>query len=174
MRYILILALAAGGIAALKKRAKKENTLLLPDSRAFWGIALMTLGALAAAAPLGAVMDLAGALIAAGGALLLAWVLKFSLSYDEACFCLQGLKGARQYRYGQIAGQKLYLTQGGGVIIELHMEDGSAVSLQSDIPGVYAFLDRAFARWLAEKGIREADCPWYNPEQSCWFPEAEV
>ena len=58
-------------------------------------------------------------------------------------------------------------------MVELHMVDGSSVSVQSVMLGVYAFLDTAFAGWCRQKGINSDDCAFYDPSNSCWFPSVE-
>ncbi len=100
--------------------------------------------------------------------------LSFGIFYDDDSFllCRFGKKDA-EYRYEQIAGQKLYLVQGGSIIVELHISDGSAVSLQSSLDGIYPFLDHAFAAWCRQTG-RDADsCEFHDPSQSLWFPTVE-
>ena len=88
------------------------------------------------------------------GIALAVYYLSFGIFYDSETILLQrfGKKDVIYY-YKDIVGQKLYLIQGGNIVIELHMADGSAVSLQSSMDGVYLFLDTAFAGWCLQKGI---------------------
>ena len=70
-------------------------------------------------------------------------------------------------------GQKLYLVQGGNIIVELHMDDGTTVSLQSAMEGIYPFLDTAFAAWCLQTGRDPQSCDFHDPSQSLWFPTVE-
>ena len=99
------------------------------------------------------------------------YYLSFGIFYDgeSLLYCRFGKKSVT-YLYRQIVGQKLYQIQGGTVVIELHMEDGSVVSLQSTMDGVYPFMDTAFAGWCLETGRRMEDCDFYDPAKSWWFP----
>ena len=98
----------------------------------------------------------------------------FGIFYDEDSFIFTTFgKKSVEYRYQDIQGQQLYMVQGGNVIVELHMADGRAVSVQSAMLGVYAFLDTAFAGWCRQKGINSDDCTFYDPANSCWFPSVE-
>ena len=53
------------------------------------------------------------------------------------------------------------------------MSDGSAVSLQSSMEGIYTFLDTAFAAWCMQKGVDPQSCTFHDPSQSLWFPTVE-
>ena len=66
-----------------------------------------------------------------------------------------------------------FFITGGNIVVELTMDTGSTVSLQSTMDGVYPFLDAAFSAWCRQKGIREADCPFHDPSKSWWFPHEE-
>ena len=59
------------------------------------------------------------------------------------------------------------------VVVELHMQDGRSVSLQSTMEGAYPFLDVAFAGWCRQTGRTAEDCAFYDPGQHCWFPGME-
>ena len=100
--------------------------------------------------------------------------LSFGIFYDGESF-LQSRFGRKDvtYCYRDIQGQKLYLVQGGNIIVELHMADGSAVSLQSTMDGVYPFLDTAFAAWCRQTGRDPQSCDFHDPSQSLWFPTVE-
>lgn len=73
----------------------------------------------------------------------------------------------------EIQTQQLYLLTGGSTLIELHMTDGRAVSIQSTMQGAYQFLNYAFIQWCNQSGKAPADCDFYNPANSCWFPNEE-
>ena len=70
-------------------------------------------------------------------------------------------------------GQKLYLIQGGSVMIELHLADGRTIGLQSGMDGVYPFLDHAFYAWCRLTGRDPDTCEFHDPSQSKWFPMEE-
>lgn len=101
--------------------------------------------------------------------------LSFGIFYDGETFLVSRFsKRSREYRYGQIQAQQLYVITGGSVVIELSMDDGSTVSLQSSMDGIYPFLDTAFAAWCMQKGVEMEDCSFYDPSKSWWFPHEEV
>ena len=58
-------------------------------------------------------------------------------------------------------------------MVELHMSDGTAVQVQSNMVGVYPFLDTAFAGWCQQKNIDPESCDFHDPDNSCWFPTEE-
>ena len=77
------------------------------------------------------------------------------------------------YSFREIVGQKLYLVQGGSVIIELHMTDGRSVSLQSTMTGTYDFLDHAFIHWCRQTRRDPAGCDFHDTANHLWFPTLE-
>ena len=102
------------------------------------------------------------------------YYLTFGIFYDNDGFLLTTFgKRSTGYRYADICNQQLYVTNGKQVIIELFMADGRSVQLQSTMPGVYDFLDKAFYTWLEQTGRKQEDCSFYDPANSCWFPPAE-
>ena len=97
----------------------------------------------------------------------------FGVFYDEESFLVMAAgKKRREYRYNQIKSQQLY-RNGGHILVELHMTDGTAVQVQSNMVGVYPFLDMAFAGWCSQKGIAPESCQFHDPDNSCWFPTQE-
>ena len=66
------------------------------------------------------------------------------------------------------------MIQGGSVLVELHMEDGTVVSIQSTMDGAYPFLDYAFARWCEKKNLDPENCEFHDPSQHRWFPEEDA
>lgn len=107
------------------------------------------------------------------GAAMIVYYMSFGIYYDADSFILNTFgKGSKTYRFDQIVGQKLYNVSG-NVMIELHMDDESTIGLQNTMSGVYPFLDIACAGWLRQKDLTTEDCPFYNPSNSCWFPEVE-
>lgn len=108
------------------------------------------------------------------GAGLVVYYMTFGVYYDSDSFILTTFgKKSVTYRYRDIKGQLLYLVAGGNVLVELHLEDGRTVSLQSTMDGMYPFLDTAFAGWCVQKGLRREDCTFHDPANSCWFPNLE-
>ena len=59
-------------------------------------------------------------------------------------------------------------------LIELYLSDGRAVQVQGTMEGAYAFMDHAFSAWLKQTGRTREDCPFYDPQNSCWFPPVEA
>ena len=115
-----------------------------------------------------------GLIVLLMGAGLAAYYLSFGIFYDGESFLYSRFaKAGVAYRYQDILGQKLYLIQGGNIVVELHMADGSVVSLQSTMEGVYPFLDTAFAAWCMQTGRDPMRCDFHDPSQSLWFPTVE-
>lgn len=122
-----------------------------------------------------ALMLFSGLFIAVLGVGLIVYYMSFGVFYDEEGFLLTTFgKKSTTYRYAEIRGQMLYKTTGGSVIVELHMDDGRAVSLQSTMEGVYPFLDKAFFRWCDQTGRDPGACAFHDPDNSCWFPNVEA
>ena len=141
-----------------------------------FGIILTCLGIMAICVGVtdGPMLTIGGILVLGMGIALAAYYVTFGVFYDEdtLLYCRFG-KADLTYRYADIVGQKLYLIQGGNVVVELHMADGSTVSVQSAFQGVYPFLDAAFAGWCRQKGLAPEDCDFHDPSQSLWFPTVE-
>ncbi len=117
---------------------------------------------------------LLGAIVLCGGGALLAYHLSYGIYYDEDSFLVSAFgKKSKEYFFREIRGQRLYLVAGGNMIIELHMENGETVSLQTIMDGVFPFLDHAFAAWCQTRGLTKEDCPFHDPVQGCWFPSED-
>lgn len=141
-----------------------------------FGVILSVLGAMAICVGIsdGSVLLWGGIIVLLMGICLAVYYLSFGVFYDGETFLLSRFgKKDITYRFDQIQGQKLYLVQGGNVIIELHMTDGNTVSLQSTMDGVYPFLDTAFAAWCMQTGRDPQSCDFHDPSQSLWFPTVE-
>ena len=141
-----------------------------------FGVILSVLGVMAICVGIsdGSVLLWGGIIVLLMGICLAVYYLSFGVFYDGETFLLSRFgKKDITYRFDQIQGQKLYLVQGGNVIIELHMTDGNTVSLQSTMDGVYPFMDTAFAGWCMETGRKMEDCDFYDPSKSWWFPHEE-
>lgn len=121
----------------------------------------------------GLLLGIGGAVVALVGIGLIVYYMTFGVFYDDEGFVLTTFgKRSTTYRYDQIAGQLLY-TSGGNIIVELHMKDGRTVGLQSVMPGVYPFLDAAFANWCRQTGRVPEECDFHDPDNSLWFPTME-
>ena len=140
-----------------------------------FGVIMIALGVAALFAGINGTLLLliGGPIVALMGVGLVVYYLSFGIYYDNDTFIYSEFgKKSITYYYHQIEGQMLYQING-GQIIELHMDDGRAVSLQSTMPGAYPFLDKAFAAWCRQKNIDPADCDFCDPSNSCWFPNLE-
>ena len=141
-----------------------------------FGVILSVLGVMAICVGIsdGSVLLWGGIIVLLMGICLTVYYLCFGVFYDGETFLLSRFgKKDITYRFDQIQGQKLYLVQGGNVIIELHMTDGNTVSLQSTMDGVYPFLDTAFAAWCMQTGRDPQSCDFHDPSRSLWFPTVE-
>ena len=137
-------------------------------------LAVVGIGAVFTGLNEGAVLIAGGCVLIAVGVGLVVYYMSFGIFYDDDGFVLTTFaKKSRTYRYADIISQQLY-NNGGTTLIELHLADGQVAHLQPAMTGAYAFLDHAFARWLAQKGLTQEQCPFYDPDNSCWFPQAEV
>lgn len=189
MTFILILLIAAAvfglcfavdkAFARLfRSKAQHRSGLAVRASKRYglFGVILSVLGIMAACVGIadGSVLLWGGIIVLLMGLGLAVYYLSFGLFYDGESF-LQSRFGKKDvtYRFDQIKGQKLYLVQGGNIIIELHMADGGTVSLQSTMDGVYPFLDTAFAAWCMQTGRDPQSCDFHDPSQSLWFPTVE-
>ncbi len=144
---------------------------------AVFGLILAVLGVLAVFAGIsdGPVLLWGGVIVLVMGAALIVYYLSFGVFYDEDTLLVTGFgKKNVTYRFGDIVHQKLYVLQGGGVVIELHMKDKKAVSVQSGMDGVYPFLDHAFAAWCRQTGRDPESCDFHDPSNSLWFPMEEM
>lgn len=114
-----------------------------------------------------------GTLLILVGIGLVVYYMTFGVFYDNDSFILTTFgKKSKTYRYSDIQSQQLYNNYG-SILIELHLSDGRSVQLQSGMDGAYTFLDKAFMAWLRQTGRRQEDCPFYDPDNSCWFPPVE-
>lgn len=141
-----------------------------------FGVILSVLGVMAVCVGISdrSVLLWGGVIVLLMGLGLAVYYLSFGIFYDGETLLLSRFgKKEVTYRFSDIVGQKLYLVQGGNVIIELHMTDGSVVSLQSTMDGVYPFLDTAFAAWCLQTGRDPQSCDFHDPSQSLWFPAVE-
>lgn len=140
-----------------------------------FGLILFALGVATILTGLGQgwILIAGGALITVVGICLVVYYMTFGVFYDSDSFILTTFgKKSTAYRYQDIKSQQLYNSYG-QIVIELYLSDGRTVQLQAAMKGLYPFLDTAFAGWCAQKGIAKEDCPFHDPENSCWFPTEE-
>lgn len=120
------------------------------------------------------VLIVGGAVVVLVGIGLVVYYMTYGIFYDSDGFVYTTFgKKSVTYRYNQISHQQLYVVQGGNVLVEVHMTDGSAVQVQLQLQGAADFLDKAFAGWCHQKGIVKEACAFHDPQNSCWFPVKE-
>ena len=189
MTFFLILLIAAAvfglcfavdkAFATLfRNKAQHRSGMAVRANKRYglFGVILSVLGIMAVCVGMtdGPVLLWGGIVVLLMGAALAVYYLSFGVFYDGETFLLSRFgKKEVTYRFSDIKGQKLYMVQGGNVIIELHMADGGTVSLQSTMDGVYPFLDTAFAAWCLQTGRDPQSCDFHDPSQSLWFPTVE-
>lgn len=187
MGYLMVAALVFGACFALDKgftrlfrsKAQHQTGLAVKHNKraALFGLFLCVLGIAGVISGISAgagilVMSLIVLLMGGG---LIAYYLCFGIYYDADSFIFSTFgKKSTVYRFDQIRAQQLYVLQGGAVVVELHMDDGSAVSIQSNMEGAYPFMDHAFSAWCRQKGVDPDSCEFHDPSQSLWFPSVEV
>lgn len=164
--------------SAFRSKAQHRSGLAVRVNKRYgvFGVGLSVLGVLAmgVGATGGMALIIGGAVVLIMGICLAVYYLTHGIFYDGESFLVASFrKEDRVYEFQEIKEQKLYLIQGGNVIIELHMNDGTSVSLQSSMDGIYLFLDTAFAGWCLQKGIDPASCDFHDPSKSWWFPHEE-
>ena len=163
---------------AFRSKAQHRSGMAVRANKLYGlaGLVLSILGILGFLTGLGAniLLLIGGLVVLALGIALIVYYLSFGIFYDGETMlvCAFGKKD-REYFFREIQGQKLYLIQGGNILVELHMADSSVVSLQSSMEGIYTFLDTAFAAWCMQKGIDPQSCTFHDPSQSLWFPTVE-
>jgi len=184
---IILVAAAIFGICYLvdkafsklfRSKAQHRSGMAVRANKRYgvFGVVLTVLGIMAVCIGItdGPVLIWGGVFVVLMGICMAVYYLSFGIFYDGESFLLQRFgKKDVTYFYRDILGQKLYLIQGGNIVVELHMADGSAVSLQSAMDGVYPFLDTAFAAWCMQTGRDPLTCDFHDPRQSLWFPTVE-
>ena len=137
-----------------------------------FGVILFVLGLAAffAGLPELKILLVCGPIVALMGVGLIVYYMSFGIYYDRDSFIYSAFgKKSVTYRYNQIQGQMLYLINGGNVI-ELHMTDGKAITLQSSMIGAYPFLDTAFEGWCRQRGRSHHNIQAYRFHQMS-YPE---
>ena len=141
-----------------------------------FGVVLSIIGILAVMVGIGSsILLLLGGIVVLGmGIGLAVHYLGFGIFYDSETFLVSRPgKKSLSHRFDEIKEQKLYMIQGGNILVELHLTDGSAVSLQSTMDGTYPFLDAAFAAWCRQTGRDPEACAFHDPSKHWWFPHEE-
>jgi len=184
---IILVAAAIFGICYLvdkafsklfRSKAQHRSGMAVRANKRYgvFGVVLTVLGIMAVCIGItdGPVLIWGGVFVVLMGICMAVYYLSFGIFYDGESFLLQRFgKKDVTYFYRDILGQKLYLIQGGNIVVELHMADGSAVSLQTAFDGTYLFLDSAFAAWCLQTGRDPRNCDFHDPSQSLWFPTVE-
>ena len=189
MQYIGVLLIAAatfgicylfdkGFVNMFRNKVQHRSGLAVRVSKRYaaFGLILVVLGIAALFSGIGGekVLLFGGIVVLLVGIGLITYYLTFGVFYDEDTLLITTFgKKSTSYDFKDIKGQKLYLIQGGSVVIELHMTDGRAVSIQSPMEGAYPFLDHAFSAWCRQKGIDPGSCEFHDPANSLWFPNVE-
>lgn len=160
-----------------RNKAQHKSGLAVRASKRYaaFGAIFIALGIAAIITGLsdGAVLMAGGVIVLVIGIVLVVYYATFGIFYDADSFILTTFgKKSQTYEYRHIKSQQLYLVSG-SILIELHMTDGRNISLQAKMPGVYPFLDIAFAGWCRQTGRTVEECSFYDPSNSCWFPPLE-
>lgn len=183
---VILVAAAVFGVCFLvdkaftklfRSRAQHRSGLEVRVSKHYGsvGLILTVLGvaAIFAGVPGILLLIIGGCVMILMGAGMILYYMSMGIYYDEESFLYAPFLGKnREYRFGQIRTQQLYLN-GRGIILELTMDDGKTVQLHSGMKDIYKFLDKAFAAWLRQTDRHQEDCDFYDPDNHCWFPRAE-
>ena len=155
----------------------KTGLQVRPSKRyASIGLILCILGILAIFAGVGSetALLIGGGIVVFIGCALVGHYMGFGIYYDADSFLLSTFGKKRvTYRFDHIQYQKLYMIQGGSIVVELHMADGSTVSIHTAMEGAYPFLDHAFHAWCRQTGRNPAGCGFHDPGNHLWFPNEE-
>ena len=161
-----------------RSKAQHRSGMAVRASKRYgiFGVIFSVLGVISVISGIGGdkVLLWAGLAVLLMGVGLAAHYLSFGIFYDGENFLLCRFgKKSQEHRYDEIVSQKLYVLTGGSTLIELTLKDGSTVSVQSTMDGVFPFMDTAFAGWCLETGRKMEDCDFYDPAKSWWFPHEE-
>ena len=167
--------LADKGFSKLfRGQAQHQSGLSVRPSKKYgsFGLILVVVGLGAMFTGLGEdkVLLFGGGFVIVLGICLVIYYLSTGLFYDEESFIYTSFgKKSLTYHYRDIQSQQLYNAQG-SIMVELYMIDGKSVHVHGNMVGAFDFLDKAFSRWCAQRGIRAEDCAFHDPANSCWFP----
>ena len=187
MAVIILVAVVTFGICYLfdkgfqkyfrnKKQHRSGLAVRLNKMYSIAGVLLSVLGVIAVVngAVENNILLYGGLLVLLVGVSLCIYHLSFGIFYDEDSFVYTAFgKKDITYRYSDILTQKLYVITGGSIVVELHMTDGKAVSVQSNMNGAYSFLDAAFNGWCRQKGVAPESCQFHDPANHLWFPSED-
>ena len=187
MAVIILVAVVTFGICYLfdksfqkyfrnKKQHRSGLAVRLNKMYSIAGVLLSVLGVIAVVngAVENNILLYGGLLVLLVGVSLCIYHLSFGIFYDEDSFVYTAFgKKDITYRYRDILTQKLYVITGGSIVVELHMADGKAVSVQSNMNGAYPFLDAAFNGWCRQKGVESESCQFHDPANHLWFPSED-
>lgn len=187
MAVIILVAVVTFGICYLfdkgfqkyfrnKKQHRSGLAVRLNKMYSIAGVLLSVLGVIAVVngAVENNILLYGGLLVLLVGVSLCIYHLSFGIFYDEDSFVYTAFgKKDITYRYRDILTQKLYVITGGSIVVELHMTDGKAVSVQSNMNGAYPFLDAAFSGWCRQKGVEPESCQFHDPANHLWFPSED-
>lgn len=189
MEYIAVIIVAAltfgvcflvdkGFQKLFRAQAQHHSGLAVRLSKRFGsiGLILFVLGLAAIFSGLknGAVLIVGGAVVLVVGIGLVVYYMTYGIFYDADGFVFTTFgKKSVTYRYNQISHQQLYIVQGGNVLVELHMTDGSAVSVQGNMEGAYDFLSKAAHARMRQLGLNSHECSWFDETEGKWFPPVE-
>ena len=141
------------------------------------GLVLCILGILAVLTGVGGetILLIGGGIVIFIGCGLIGHYLSFGVFYDADTFIVTAFgKKNPVYQFRDIRHQKLYMIQGGSIVVELHMTDGTAVSIHTSMDGAYPFLDHAFHAWCRQTGRNPETCDFHDPGNHLWFPSEEA
>ena len=187
MGYLLVIAATFGAMFLIDKgltrlfRSRDQHhsgtAVRLKKHYGILSLAMMILGVLGILTFFfdgNVILLLGGLLVAPGGVVLGIYYLTHGIFYDNDTF-LYVTFGNRSvsYCYGDIQGQRLYRLQGGSYLVELYMEDGKTVPVQTDMEGALSFLDKAAHARMRQLGLNSHECDWFDEQNSCWFPPME-
>ena len=187
MAYLLIIAATFGVMFLLDKgltklfRSRQQHrsgtAVRLKKHYGILSLALMILGALGIVtyfSDKNLILLIGGLLVLPGGAALGIYYLTHGIFYDDEGFLYTSFGNrSEEYRYADIRAQKLYEIQGGTLLVELHMENGKAVAVQTTMEGAPTFLDKAAHARMRQLGLNSHECPWFDETQGRWFPPLE-
>lgn len=188
MKYLLVLLLCAVVflicflidllLKALFPKSKLENSknVVRPPRRsAVFGVILSFLGVvvlvkyLPTAEEILLIIGAAVALIL--GAVLLITYFSVVIYFDDEGFLYKARgHGKQTFRYSQIKGQRSLMTRGG--INTILFVGDAEINLYSAMQNVNAFLNKAFFKWCAEKGL-DPDSIENNPRMLTYFPDPD-
>lgn len=186
MQFIVLAALVFGacflvdkGFTKIFRNQAQHKTglaLRLNKRYALFGLVLAILGILGILVGIAEnlLLTLGGIFVLILGAAMIIYYMAFGIFYDADSFLVTTFgKKTANYRFEDITSQRLYVVQGGNLLIELYLKDGRTVSVQSAMEGAYPFLDHAFSAWCRQTGRDPESCDFHDPAQGQWFPVEE-